>query len=92
MNIELTAEQKALEQEVRAYMQTVMTPELLEEMRNDELKEGGGAVNPSYVVVYRFGSVIFFNVSPIPPRFMVTSPGWTRTPPPSWPSAATATP
>jgi len=42
MNIELTAEQKALQQEVREYMKTVMTPELLEEMKNDELKEGGG--------------------------------------------------
>jgi alkylation response protein AidB-like acyl-CoA dehydrogenase len=42
MNIELTPEQKALQQEVREYMKTVMTPELLEEMKNDELKEGGG--------------------------------------------------
>ena len=42
MNIELTAEQKALQQEVREYMKTVMTPELLEEMKDDDLKEGGG--------------------------------------------------
>ena len=42
MNIELTAEQMALQQEVREYMKTVMTPELLEEMKDDELKEGGG--------------------------------------------------
>jgi alkylation response protein AidB-like acyl-CoA dehydrogenase len=42
MNIELTPDQKALQQEVRDYMKTVMTPELLEEMTNDEHKEGGG--------------------------------------------------
>jgi len=42
MNIELTTQQKALQQEVREYMKTVMTPELLEEMKNDDLKEGGG--------------------------------------------------
>ena len=42
MNIELTAAHKALQQEVREYMKTIMTPELLEEMKNDELKEGGG--------------------------------------------------
>jgi alkylation response protein AidB-like acyl-CoA dehydrogenase len=42
MNIELTAEQKALQQEVRDYMTTIMTPELLEEMRIPEYKEGGG--------------------------------------------------
>ena len=41
MNIELTAEQKALQQEVREYMTTVMTPELLEEMKIPEYKEGG---------------------------------------------------
>ena len=29
MNIELTTEQRALQQEVREYMKTVMTPELL---------------------------------------------------------------
>ena len=39
MRIELTPEQKALQQEVRNYMTTVMTPELLEEMKDDELKE-----------------------------------------------------
>ena len=42
MNIELTAAHKALQQEVRDYMKTVMTPELLEEMKDDDLKEGGG--------------------------------------------------
>ncbi|MEP5569058.1 MAG: acyl-CoA dehydrogenase family protein [Halioglobus sp.] len=42
MNIELTTEQKALQQEVRDYMTTVMTPELIEEMKIDDLKEGGG--------------------------------------------------
>jgi alkylation response protein AidB-like acyl-CoA dehydrogenase len=42
MNIELTAQQKALQQEVREYMKTVMTPAMLEEMKIDDLKEGGG--------------------------------------------------
>ncbi len=42
MNIELTTQQKALQQEVREYMKTVMTPALLEEMKIDDLKEGGG--------------------------------------------------
>ena len=42
MNIELTPEQKALQQEVRDYMKTVMTPELAEEMKKDNHKEGGG--------------------------------------------------
>ena len=42
MNIELTSEQKALQQEVRDYMNTVMTPELAEEMKIAEYKEGGG--------------------------------------------------
>ena len=42
MNIELTTQQKALQMEVREYMKTVMTPELLEEMKIDDLKEGGG--------------------------------------------------
>jgi alkylation response protein AidB-like acyl-CoA dehydrogenase len=42
MNIELTPEQKALQQEVRDYMKTVMTPELAEEMKNVDYKEGGG--------------------------------------------------
>ena len=40
MNIELTPELKALQQEVREYMKTVMTPELLQEMKDDELKQG----------------------------------------------------
>ncbi len=39
MNIELTAEQKALQQEVREYMKGIMTPELLEEMKDDDLKD-----------------------------------------------------
>ena len=43
MNIELTPEQKALQQEVRTYMKSVMTPALLAEMKIPELKEGGGA-------------------------------------------------
>ncbi len=42
MNIELTTGQKALQREVREYMKTVMTPELLEEMKDDDLREGGG--------------------------------------------------
>lgn len=42
MNIELTAKQKALQQKVREYMTTIMTPELLEEMKIPEYKEGGG--------------------------------------------------
>ncbi len=42
MNIELTAHQKALQQEVREYMKTVMTPELAEEMKDPDLREGGG--------------------------------------------------
>jgi alkylation response protein AidB-like acyl-CoA dehydrogenase len=42
MNIELTTQQKALQMEVREYMKTVMTPELLEEMKIHDLKEGGG--------------------------------------------------
>lgn len=42
MNIELSPKHKALQQEVREYMRTVMTPELLEEMKNDDHKEGGG--------------------------------------------------
>lgn len=42
MNIELTTEQQALQQQVRDYMQTVMTPALLAEMQDDDLKEGGG--------------------------------------------------
>ena len=42
MNIELTPEQKALQEEVRTYMKSVMTPALLAEMKIPELKEGGG--------------------------------------------------
>ena len=42
MNIELTPAEKELQLEVREYMKTVMTPELLEEMKIPEYKEGGG--------------------------------------------------
>ena len=42
MNIELTSELNALQQEVRQYMKGIMTPELLEEMKNEDFKEGGG--------------------------------------------------
>lgn len=42
MNIELTTDQKALQQKVRDYMKTVMTQELAEEMKDPEYKEGGG--------------------------------------------------
>lgn len=42
MNIELTPEQKALQLEVREYMKTVMTPEMIAEMKIGDLKEGGG--------------------------------------------------
>ena len=42
MNIELTSEQKTLQQKVRDYMTTIMTPELAEEMKIAEYKEGGG--------------------------------------------------
>lgn len=42
MNIELTSEQKVLQQKVRDYMTTIMTPELAEEMKIAEYKEGGG--------------------------------------------------
>ena len=42
MNIELTPEQQRLQQEVRAYMETVMTPELVAEMKDPDLTEGGG--------------------------------------------------
>jgi len=42
MNIELTKQQQQLQQDVRTYMQGIMTPALLEEMQQDDLKEGGG--------------------------------------------------
>ena len=42
MNIELTSELNALQQEVRQYMKGIMTPELLEEMKQEDFKEGGG--------------------------------------------------
>ncbi len=42
MNIEFTAEQKKLQQQVRDYMQTVVTPELEQEKRNPDFFEGGG--------------------------------------------------
>ena len=40
MKIEFTPEQLALQQEVHAYMKTIMTPELREEMKNPEYFEG----------------------------------------------------
>ena len=42
MNIDLTPEQRQLQQEVRAYMEGIMTPELQAEMKDPEFKEGGG--------------------------------------------------
>jgi hypothetical protein len=42
MNIELTSQEKKLQQEVRDYMEGVMTPAMLEEQKDDNLKEGGG--------------------------------------------------
>ena len=42
MSIELTAGQRGLQQEVREYMKTIMTPELQEEMKDPDLREGGG--------------------------------------------------
>jgi alkylation response protein AidB-like acyl-CoA dehydrogenase len=42
MNIDLTPEQRKLKQDVRAYMQGIMTPELQQEMKTPEFKEGGG--------------------------------------------------
>ncbi len=44
MNIELTPAQRELQQQVRSYMQGIMTPELLQEMKDPELREGGGPV------------------------------------------------
>lgn len=42
MKIEFTPEQLALQQEVREYMQGIMTPAMREEMKNPEYFEGGG--------------------------------------------------
>ena len=42
MNIELTAGQQKLQQEVRNYMQGLMTPAMLAEMDDPDRKEGGG--------------------------------------------------
>ncbi len=42
MHIEFTAEQQALQQEVRAYMRERMTPAVREEMKDPEFMEGGG--------------------------------------------------
>jgi alkylation response protein AidB-like acyl-CoA dehydrogenase len=44
MNIELTPEQRQLQQDVRDYMRDIMTDDLLQEMRDPDLKEGGGPV------------------------------------------------
>ena len=42
MNIELTAHEKKLQQEVRSYMAGIMTPAMIEEQKNHNLREGGG--------------------------------------------------
>ena len=42
MNIELTAHEKKLQQEVRSYMADIMTPAMIAEQQDDNLKEGGG--------------------------------------------------
>ena len=42
MNIELTAQEKRLQQEVRSYMAEIMTPAMIEEQKDNDLKEGGG--------------------------------------------------
>ena len=42
MNIELTAQEKKLQQEVRSYMAGIMTPAMIEEQKDHNLKEGGG--------------------------------------------------
>lgn len=45
MQVELTAEQQALKQEIRRYLaEVIMTPDLREEMTDPELAEGGGPV------------------------------------------------
>ena len=42
MNIELTTDQLTLQSQVRTYMQELMTPAMLAEIRDPDLKEGGG--------------------------------------------------
>jgi len=42
MNIELTAHEKKLQQEVRSYMAGIMTPAMIEEQKDHNLREGGG--------------------------------------------------
>ena len=42
MNIELTTDQLTLRSQVRTYMQELMTPAMLAEIRDPDLKEGGG--------------------------------------------------
>jgi alkylation response protein AidB-like acyl-CoA dehydrogenase len=42
MNIELTAHEKKLQQEVRSYMADIMTPAMITEQQDHNLKEGGG--------------------------------------------------
>ena len=42
MNIELTAQEKKLQQEVRSYMAGIMTPAMMEEQKDHNLREGGG--------------------------------------------------
>ena len=42
MNIELTTDQLTLQSQVRTYMQELMTPAMLAEINDPDLKEGGG--------------------------------------------------
>ena len=42
MNIELTTDQLTLQSRVRTYMQELMTPAMLAEIKDPDLKEGGG--------------------------------------------------
>ena len=42
MNIELTTDQLTLQSQVRTYMQELMTPAMLAEIKDPDLKEGGG--------------------------------------------------
>jgi alkylation response protein AidB-like acyl-CoA dehydrogenase len=42
MHIDLTPEQRALQLQVREYMKGIMTPELRAEMKDTDLREGGG--------------------------------------------------
>ncbi len=44
MNISYTAEQQALKDKISAYMKTIVTDDLLAEMRDNNLLEGGGPI------------------------------------------------